>query len=167
MWVAPGIWGQLWEGSLQEPGGGAVLSAQPGPRSLLAGRKAWMRITGFPRGLQGGVKNTQVVRTRAKTHSWRPQGHLRAAEGPDPTNPGSGDHPVSRLIVKPGFPGDAFALSPRKGRRKEPHAVYVSLWLTLKAPERRGRSPVGRTCPSQLPSLDPSAPGEWGYLWFC
>lgn len=129
-----------------------MLSAWPGPRSLLLGRKAWMRSAGFPRDLQGAFKNTQVVRTRAKTHSWKLQGHLCTAEGPEPKSPGSGDGPVSRLILKPGFPGDPFALSLRRRRRKEPHAVHVSLWLTLKVPERRGASPGGRRCPSQLPS---------------
>lgn len=161
MWVAQRTWGQRWESSLQEPGSASVFSAWPGPRSLLLGRRARMRSAGFPGGLQGAFKNTQVVRSRAKTHSWK----LRTAQGPEPKSSGSGDSPVSRLILKPGFPGDAFALSLRKGWSKEPHVVHESLWLTLKTPERWGASLVAGRCPSQLPST--LQPQEWGHLRFC
>lgn len=60
----------------------AVLSGWSGSRSLPSGRKAWQRSTRLPRGLQGAIKNMPVLTRSAKTHSWKVQGHLHAAESP-------------------------------------------------------------------------------------
>lgn len=79
----------------------------------------------LPGGLQRAIKNMQVVGTRAKTYSWKLQGHLHAAEGPRPYELSIWGSPcLQTIILKAGFPGDNFALSLRKGKRKEKYLIY-------------------------------------------
>lgn len=104
----------------------------------------------LPRGLQRAIKNMQVVETRARTYSWKLQGHPHAAAGPRPYELSIWGSPcLQTIILKAGFPGDNFALSLRKGKRKVPHLLHMSLRLTLKAPESQGTSQVGKRRLSQ------------------
>lgn len=139
----------------------AVLSAWPGPRTLALGRKARKRSAWLPRGLQGAVKNTQVARTRARTHSWKTQGHLHAAEGhPTPRAQGLGMALSPDYNSQSWFSWRRLRSSSEKGEEKRA-SCSSCVWLTQKAPERQGTGQVGRRHPSQ-PSPTPQPRGEQG-----